>query len=136
MAHRSTERCGAVRDWMTRRPATVAPDSSIGAALARMRRAEVRHLLVVDTDRLVGIVSHRDWRRIDAGETAAGWERQPVTRIMTEDPVTVAPETPVTAAARVLLERKIGCLPVRDGEAIVGIFTTSDALDALLSALE
>ena len=50
--------------------------------------------------------------------------------------VTVAPETPVTGAARVLLERKIGCLPVRDGEAIVGIFTTSDALDALLSALE
>ena len=136
MIDRSRERCGAVRDWMTKRPATVAPDSSIGAALARMRHAEVRHLLVVDADRLVGIVSHRDWRRIDAGDTAAGWERQPVTRIMTEDPVTVAPETPVTAAARVLLERKIGCLPVRDGEAIVGIFTTSDALEALLSALE
>ena len=136
MAARSMERCGAVRDWMTKRPATVAPDSSIGAALSRMRSAEVRHLLVVDTDRLVGIVSHRDWRRTEAGETPGGWESQPVTRIMTEDPVTVAPETPVTAAARVLLERKIGCLPVRDGDAIVGIFTTSDALDALLSALE
>lgn len=136
MAHGATERCGAVSNWMTRRPATVALDSSIGSALARMRRDEVRHLLVVDTDRLVGIVSHRDWRRVDTGETAGGWSCQPVTRIMTEDPVTVAPETPVTAAARVLLERKIGCLPVHDGEAIVGIFTTSDALDALLSALE
>ena len=136
MARRSTERCGAVRDWMTRQPATVAPDSSIGAALGRMRRAEVRHLLVVDADRLVGIVSHRDWRRVQAGELMAGWEGQPVTRIMTEDPVTVAPETPVTAAARVLLERRIGCLPVRDGGAIVGIFTTSDALEALLSGLE
>jgi len=136
MADRSRERCGAVRDWMTRQPATVAPDSSIAAALGRMRRAEVRHLLVVEADRLVGIVSHRDWRRLDAGDTTAAWERQAVARIMTEDPVTVAPETPVTVAARVLLERKIGCLPVRDGEAIVGIFTTSDALDALLSALE
>jgi acetoin utilization protein AcuB len=136
MADRSTERCGEVRDWMTKQPATVAPDSSIGTALARMRHAEVRHLLVVDADRLVGIVSHRDWRRTEAGETPGGWEGQPVTRIMTEDPVTVAPETPVTAAARVLLEQKIGCLPVRDGEAIVGIFTTSDALEALLSALE
>ena len=136
MADRSTERCGAVRDWMTKQPATVAPDSSIGAALGSMRRAEVRHLLVVEADRLVGIVSHRDWRRVQAGETPAGWESQAVARIMTEDPVTVAPETPVTVAARVLLERKIGCLPVRDGEAIVGIFTTSDALDALLSALE
>ena len=136
MANRSTERCGAVRDWMTKQPATVAPDSSIGAALARMRRAEVRHLLVVEADRLVGIVSHRDWRRLETGETPAGRQSQAVASIMTEDPVTVAPETPVTVAARVLLERKIGCLPVRDGEAIVGIFTTSDALDALLSALE
>lgn len=136
MADRSRERCGAVRDWMTRQPATVAPDSSISAALGRMRSAEVRHLLVVEADRLVGIVSHRDWRRLGAGETSAGWESQVVARIMTEDPVTVAPETPVTVAARVLLERKIGCLPVRDGETIVGIFTTSDALDALLSALE
>ena len=136
MTDRSRERCGAVRDWMTRQPAAVAPDVSIGAALGCMRRAEVRHLLVVEADRLVGIISHRDWRRLEAGETPAGWESQAVARIMTEDPVTVAPETPVTVAARVLLERKIGCLPVRDGEAIVGIFTTSDALDALLSALE
>jgi acetoin utilization protein AcuB len=136
MADRSRERCGAVRDWMTRQPATVAPDSSIAAALGRMRSAEIRHLLVVEADRLVGIVSHRDWRRVQARESPDGWESQVVARIMTEDPVTVAPETPVTVAARVLLERKIGCLPVRDGEAIVGIFTTSDALDALLSALE
>ena len=136
MSKRPGARCGAVRDWMTKQPATVAPDCSIGAALGCMRRAEVRHLLVVDADRLVGIVSARDWRRVQAGETVDGWEAQPVTRIMTEDPVTVAPETPVTAAARVLLERRIGCLPVRDGAVIVGIFTTSDALEALLSALE
>jgi acetoin utilization protein AcuB len=136
MPDRSKERCGAVRDWMTKQPATVPPDSSIGAALARMRRAEIRHLLVMDADRLMGIVSHRDWRRIEGASTTGDWEAQPVARIMTEDPVTVAPETPVTVAARVLLERKIGCLPVRDGEAIVGIFTTSDALEALLAALD
>jgi CBS domain-containing protein len=129
------ERCGVVRNWMTRRPATVAPDCSIADTLARMRREEVRHLLVVDADRLVGIVSHRDWCRVRGDGGPGDWESQPVTRIMTEDPVTVAPETPVTDAARVLLERKIGCLPVRDGEAIVGIFTTSDALEAFLSAL-
>ena len=136
MSERPGARCGAVRDWMTKQPATVAPDCSIGAALGRMRRAEVRHLLVVDVDRLVGIVSHRDWRRVHSGDIPDAWEGQPVARIMTEDPVTVAPETPVTAAARVLLEHRIGCLPVRDGEVIVGIFTTSDALEALLSALE
>src|SRR5512132_1259170 len=128
MADRSRERCGAVRDWMTRQPATVAPDSSISAALGRTRSAEIRHLLVVEADRLVGIVSRRDWRRLQGGESPAGWESQVVARIMTEDPVTVAPETPVTVAARVLLERKIGCLPVREGDEIIGIFTTSDAL--------
>jgi acetoin utilization protein AcuB len=52
---------------------------------------------------------------------------------MTEDPVTVAPETPVTEAARLLLERKIGALPVREGDEVIGIFTTSDALEALLA---
>jgi acetoin utilization protein AcuB len=129
------DRYGAVRDWMTKQPTTVGPDCSIADALARMRRAEVRHLLVVDAGRLVGIVSHRDWRRLEVREEAGG-DRQSVTRIMTEDPVTIAPETGVTVAARELLERKIGCLPVRDGEEILGIFTTSDALEALLSALE
>jgi acetoin utilization protein AcuB len=127
-------RFGVVRNWMTRAPVAVGPECSIETALQLMRDAEVRHLRVVDADRLVGIVSSRDWGRIDAGTPRGAG--QPIARIMSEDPVTVAPETPVTVAARVLLERRIGCLPVRDGETIIGIFTRSDALDALLSALE
>jgi len=127
-------RFGVVRDWMTRVPAMVSPDCSIETAFQAMHRTEIRHLLVVDAGRLVGIVSSRDWRRIDP-RTLAGGE-QPIAHIMSDDPVTVAPETPVTVAARVLLERRIGCLPVRDDETIIGIFTRSDALDALLSALE
>src|SRR5262245_52054942 len=131
-----SERYGAVRDWMTRRPIMVTPGGRLAASLTRMRRAQVRHLLVMDAGRLVGIVSHRDWRRIDPPETRSGRRGRPIASIMTEDPVTVAPEAPVTVAARALLERKIGCLPVRDGDDILGIFTTSDALEALLSALE
>jgi acetoin utilization protein AcuB len=134
MVDLSSVRFGVVRDWMTRAPAEVSPDCSIETALLSMRQTEIHHLLVVDAGRLVGIVSSRDWRRIDP-RTPAGGE-QPITHIMSEDPVTIAPETPVTVAARVLLERRIGCLPVRDGETIIGIFTRSDALDALLSALE
>ena len=126
---------GAVRDWMTRKPAMVPEDSSISAALARMQGAEIRHLLVGDGDRLSGIVSNRDLGRL-VGDVAAPLLSAPVSRIMTEDPVTVAPETPVTAAARVLLEMKIGALPVRDGGDIVGIFTTADALEALLTTVD
>jgi acetoin utilization protein AcuB len=128
-------RGGEVRDWMTRQPATVAPECSMGSALSRMRRSGIRHLLVVDAGRLIGVLSHRDWSRILMEAAAEDWERQPVTRIMTEDPVTAAPEMLVADAARVLLERKIGCLPVRDGETICGILTVSDALEALLSAM-
>ena len=120
---------------MTREPATVVPECSMGSAMSRMRRSRIRHLLVVDAGRLVGVLSHRDWSRILMGVAAGDWEREPVTRIMTEDPVTVAPEMLVADAARVLLERKIGCLPVRDGETICGILTVSDALEALLSSM-
>jgi CBS domain-containing protein len=110
-------------------------DCPVERALARMREAHIRHLLVLDGDRLVGIVSSRDLGRLaHAAAPAAGLG--PVRTIMTENPVTVAPETPVTVAARLLLESKIGALPVRDDESIVGIFTVSDALEALLTALE
>ena len=119
---------------MTREPETVPEGSSIGSALARMRSAEVRHLLVMDGDRLSGIVSTRDLGRL-AGDPSS-LLATPVSRIMTEAPVTVAPETPVTAAARVLLEMRIGALPVRDGDDIVGIFTTADALEALLATVD
>ncbi len=134
MTHLSSVRFGVVRDWMTRAPATVSPDCSIDIALQRMRQSEIRHLLVFEAGHLVGIVSNRDWRRIDLQALASGGQR--ISDIMSDDPVTIAPATPVTSAARVLLERRIGCLPVRDGEAIIGVFTRSDALDALLSALE
>ncbi len=134
MSDLSAVRFGVVRDWMTRAPVAVSPDCPVETALQRMRQTEIRHLLVVEAGRLVGIVSNRDWRRIDPRTLADGG--QPIALIMSEDPVTVAPETPVTVAARALLDRRIGCLPVRDGETIIGVFTRSDALDALLSALE
>jgi len=126
---------GAVGDWMTKEPLSVETECSISDALARMSQAAVRHLLVMEAGRLVGIVSHRDWRRARASGGSPTWESEPISRIMTDEPVTVDAETSVRVAARTLLERKIGCLPVRAGNRIVGIFTTSDALEALLSAL-
>ena len=125
------DRGRAVRDWMSRKPAAVQADSPIGAAVALMHGAEIRHLLVMEGDRLTGILSSRDLGRL-AGDVSPGLLSAPVSRIMTEDPVTVAPEAPVTTAARVLLEMKIGSLPVRDGDEIVGILTLSDALESLL----
>ena len=92
-----------------------------------------RHLVIVEGDRVTGILSNRDLRRLLEDPSRPPRLTDPVRRIMTEDPVTVAPEMPVTEAARLLLDRKIGALPVRAGDEIVGIFTTSDALEALLA---
>src|SRR5262249_33853047 len=129
------ERYGTVRDWMTREPAAVAEDCSLEAALERMRHAGIRHLLVFDGDRLSGVVSNRDLKRLVEGRLSPR-PVAAVSRIMTENPVTVAPDPAVTVAARLLLEMKIGALPVRDGDEIVGILTISDALEALLAMLE
>ena len=127
---------GTVRDWMTRGPVSIAPDCPVRRALALMESAGVRHLLVVEGDRLTGIVSNRDVRRL-LGEAARALPlAEPVSRIMTEGPVTVPPETPIAVATRLLLDGRIGALPVREGERVVGVFTTADALDALLALVE
>jgi CBS domain-containing protein len=121
---------------MTREPAAVAVDCPVETALGQMRRAEIRHLLVFDEERLIGIVSNRDLRRLAVAVEGSTALSEPVSSIMTENPVTIAPETAIEVAARLLLETKIGALPVRDGDEIVGIFTTSDALEALLAMVE
>jgi acetoin utilization protein AcuB len=121
---------------MTRHPVTVSEECTIERAIGQMRVAEIRHLVITEGDRVTGIVSNRDLRRLLEDPSRPPRLTDPVRRITTEDPVTVAPEMPVTEAARLLLERKIGALPVRDGDEIVGIFTTSDALEALLALVD
>jgi acetoin utilization protein AcuB len=133
MARGAETRYGTVSDWMTREPARVGDDCRIREALDRMRREDVRHLLVFQGDRLVGLLSNRDLRRLPLEAPRAA---DPVSRIMTEGPITAAPEMPVEEAARLLLEHKIGALPVREGEEILGIFTISDALEALLAVAQ
>jgi acetoin utilization protein AcuB len=125
----------SVGQCMSRRPEAVSADCPIGEALRRMEQAGIRHLLVEDGP-LVGVLSNRDLRRLPIHQTRGQWLAEPVRRIMSEDPVTVPPEMPVTEAAHLLLDERIGALPVRDGDEVVGIFTTSDALEALLALVE
>jgi acetoin utilization protein AcuB len=54
-----------------------------------------------------------------------------VKEVMTEDVVTTTPETPLTAAAQIMVDRKIGCLPVVEGNALVGILSESDIVSAV-----
>jgi len=129
-------RYGTVRDWMTRQPAVISEECPIHVALGKMRAADIRHLVVCEGDRLTGIVSTRDVRRLVADDPRTPGLTEPVRRIMTEGPVSVTPETPVPVAVRLLLEGRIGALPVRDGDRVVGIFTCADALEALLAVID
>lgn len=126
---------GLVRDWMTRQPVTVSPDRPVGQVAGLMRTHAIRHVLVTDGDRLAGIVSNRDVRTPVGLEPRVPAEA-PVSRVMSENPVTVAADAPLVVAARALLERRIGALPVLDGDRVVGILTRSDALEALLAWAE
>jgi len=127
---------GSVGDWMSKAPMAVPEDTPIRDAVSLMQGAGVRHLLVLDGPVLIGILSNRDLRRLVTRDPESPLLAGPVRSIMSEGPVSVAPDTPLITAARLLLEQRIGALPVRRGEQIVGIFTVPDALEALLAIAE
>lgn len=126
------------RDVMTRNPRTVTPDASVWDALAIMRQDEVRHLPVVREGRLVGVLSNRDYRRILERARPDGSVRGVfdirVSEIMSGNGlVTAERERPVRDLARLIVERKVGCIPIVDrGGRLVGIVTQKDVLASLI----
>lgn len=115
---------------------------SVWAALAMMRQEDIRHLLVMDGERLVGVISNRDYRRIleraGPGGDVRGIFDVTVSEIMTPGRalVTVRPDTPILDVARLIATRKIGCLPVVDASGRpVGLLTQKDVMTALLELL-
>jgi acetoin utilization protein AcuB len=131
-----SERIGTVGDWMTPNPTTVSPETSIGEVAHLMRTQGIRHVLVLDGEILVGIASNRDVRGRSLEQPSDLSARSPIAKVMTEAPITVSVETPLTEAARAMLDRKIGALPVTDDLRLVGILTKADALEALLAWAE
>ncbi len=122
-------RVGEVTHMMTRLPVTVTPNDVLSVARERMASAEVRHLPVVDGNRLVGILSDRD-----LPAHVGHLERTRVNAAMTPNPVTVASDAPVADAARLMIERKVRALPVVDGERVTGIISATDILEDYVRA--
>ena len=122
----------SVRDVMSTDLVTVRPAESVRHAYEIMRDRRIRHLPVIENDRLVGILSDRDLRPIllSPGLTGAS-----VAELMSEGPTTITPDTSVEDAASLLVVRKIGCLPVVEGERLVGIVTETDLLAVLVEML-
>ncbi len=125
-----------VRDSMTQEVVTVAPQTTAAEALALCRGNRIRHLPVLEGGRLVGVISDRDLRAATPAlgdpARAEALDRIRVADEMARDVATARPEDPIEDAAMAMYERKIGCLPVVDGEDLVGIVTSSDVLRALV----
>ena len=126
----------SVRDVMTAEVTTLKRNEKLTLADDLMRLGRIRHLPVLDDDgeQLVGIVSQRDLFR-GALAKALGYGQSAqrklldtfsVKEVMITDVITTTPDTPLIEAARVLTERKIGCLPVVENGRLVGILTEGD----------
>lgn len=129
-----------VRDLMTANPITVTPDTSVVDARAQMNRARIRHLLVTEDDRLLGIVTDRDIRlNLPSPATSLSvWElnyllaRLTVREVMTKSVITVDAARDAREAGRLMLDHRIGALPVLDRGRLVGILTETDLVRAFV----
>ena len=129
-----------VRDLMSRPVKTLGRNDKLSIAKEVMNAERIRHLPVIEADgSVVGILSQRDLflnalvRALGFGSAAESRMLQGmlVKEAMTADVVTTTPDTAVTAAAQVMVDRKIGCLPVVEHGALVGILSESDIVLAV-----
>jgi CBS domain-containing protein len=125
-----------VRDIMVKEVATLDVNDELSLANDIMRLGRIRHLPVVEGQRLVGIVSERDLFRSSLAQ-ALGYGTKAtrdlmktlhIKDIMVPAVVTVAPQTALCEAVRIMVDQKIGCLPVVENDRLVGLITETDIM--------
>ena len=124
-----------VGQFMTTDLFTVRPTDLVDLAASVMEWEHIRHVPVEDDDgRLVGLLTHRDLLRL----VARGGQDQEVLveDMMIRDPITVSRHTPTLEAMRKMRELNVGCLPVVEGERLVGIITAQDLIRVSAKLLE
>ena len=129
-----------IKDWMTSDPITVSSSTTLPEAYWLMVENNIRRLLVVDKDQLVGIVTMDDLRgsfhteiiAINPLKVNEMLSELPIRQLMSKNPMTIAPTANVVEATRKMLEHKISTLPVMDSEKVVGIITESDLFRVLV----
>jgi acetoin utilization protein AcuB len=127
-----------IRDLMSTKPITVDPEMPMLEARQRMADARIRHLIVTDGSRVVGIVTDRDIRLNlpSPATTLSVWEinallaRLTVGEVMTRSVIVVDVDRPAADAAGLMLDHKIGALPVLEAGRLAGILTESDFVRA------
>jgi acetoin utilization protein AcuB len=123
-----------IQKFMTTMPHTIGSDIPVKTALGMMREHQIRHLPVQKGGELIGILTDRD---VKLAASFRGTDELQVEEVMTPDPFTVAPETPVDEVAREMAEHKYGCAVIRQGNGkVVGIFTATDGMRVLGEVLQ
>lgn len=122
---------------------TMRADMPIIDALNMMKREHVRRTPVIKDGKLVGIISEKDLLNAtpSAATTLSVWEMNyllskiTVSEVMTKDVLTVAEDTPIEIAARIMADNKVGGLPVMRGDEIVGIISETDLFKIMLEMM-
>jgi CBS domain-containing protein len=130
-----------VRDIMTTEVVTLKVDEELSLASDIMTLARIRHLPIVEGDRLAGIISQRDLFKAsldsvmgyDYGETRDHLKTVTIKEVMIKEVITIVPDTRIHEAGQILIEKKIGCLPVIQDNALVGMVTETDILQFYVS---
>ncbi len=125
-----------VRDLMQEKIVTIGASDRLSTVEDIMTLGRVRHMPVVQGGKLVGVVSERDLLRaslsnltgFDSSERRAFLNGVEIARVMSAPPVVIEADAPIEHAALVMAERRIGCLPVMDGQMLVGLLTETDLL--------
>jgi CBS domain-containing protein len=125
-----------IRDIMKSKVVSVSADDTLWTVKEIMELGSVRHLPVVRKGELIGVVSQRDLLRaslssvmgIEGSEHRVFLEQVRISDVMSSDPISISTGQSIRGAARIMAERKIGCLPVVDEGQLVGIVTETDLL--------
>ncbi len=132
-----------VRDYMTRNPVAISPEDTFPQAMNAIRKNNIRHLPVVKDGRLVGIIVLSDLltnqpsraTTLSVHEIYSLLESLRVSQMMSKPVITVAGDCPLEEAARIMVENSISCLPILEGDELVGIITETDIFKALVDIL-
>lgn len=134
-----------VKDWMTSSVLTTRPNVPISEAHKLMKEHGVRRLVVVDDQKVVGIITIGDVREASPSDASTLsiwelnylWAQLTVDKVMTSRVLTITPNTSINQAAQLMLDKKVSGLPVLDEHNhLVGIITESDIFRMIVSERE
>ncbi len=121
-----------VKNWMNKKVVTISPDAGLRDAIEIMHHHSIRHLPVVDSERMLGFVTESNLRQYLLTDIMSDLT---MSDVMIINPITIDPNASIDSAARLIHEYKIGGLPVLEKRRLVGIITITDILGAFIELL-